>query len=455
MIITLNTSYGNNIINLGEKSHLIIKIILIIFIICYTLIMIEEFIKIKKSKSSIIGATIMWSIIGFFYSNDSQSIINVTIKEILSDYCELLLFLFVALIYINTIIYFGFLDLIKKTFFKNNTSYKKIYWTLCLLSFSLSPIADNLTTSIVISAILFSFNIKDKNFINICCVSIVISSNAGGAFSPFGDITTLMIWQNNILEFKLFFYIFIPSIINFIIPSLIMSTKIPKKEIKFTTCNKDNNYKISIKIALLFIFTIIFTVSIQIFFKLPSTIGMMFGLALLQIFEFFFTKKDFKISDQINKIEWDTLFFFYGIMLCIGALSSIGILNNLSEYIYNNTGYYLCEKYKYIPANIFLGLLSSIIDNIPITFAILKLNPNMNTGDWLLVTLTTGTGGSLLSIGSAAGIAIMGISNGIYTFWSHLKWFWIILLGYIISIISHIYLNNIFFNTMAKSYLKT
>lgn len=139
----------------------------------------------------------------------------------------------------------------------------------------------------------------------------------------------------------------------------------------------------------------------------------------------------------MKRVEWDTLMFFYGIMLCVGGLGALGYLATLSNFLYLDLGA--------TTANILVGVLSAVIDNIPVMFAVLSMNPDMSLGQWLLVTLTAGVGGSLLSIGSAAGVALMGQAQGIYTFSAHLKWIWAIALGYAASIVVHLVMNSALF----------
>ncbi|HHJ80101.1 MAG TPA: sodium:proton antiporter, partial [Candidatus Tenderia electrophaga] len=144
-------------------------------------------------------------------------------------------------------------------------------------------------------------------------------------------------------------------------------------------------------------------------------------------------QKPFDIFISVKRVEWDTLMFFYGVILCVGGLGTIGYLAMLSESMYIGLG----------PtwANILVGVLSAIVDNIPVMFAVLTMNPDMSHGQWLLVTLTAGVGGSLLSVGSAAGVALMGQARGMYTFFGHLKWSWAIALGYAASIWVHFLIN--------------
>ncbi|CAB3976471.1 sodium:proton antiporter NhaD [Candidatus Azoamicus ciliaticola] len=451
IIIIFNNCYANvnyNNTNIEKNTILAISIPLI-FIICYILIILEEKIKIKKSTISIFFATIMWIIITYLTKqSENSSLINFKIYEILHKYCELLIFLLITITYINVIKKTDIIDIIRNKIAKNNISYKKIYWTTGFLAFFISPIADNLTTALFASSILISMESKDTKFLNLATINIVIASNAGGVFSPFGDITTLMIWQNNLVNTKSFIYTFLPSFINFIIPAIIMNTHIEKKILIIENKKVQIKNKNYIIIPLLFIITIIMTTTIQIYLKIPAIIGMLLGFSLLEIFEKinnFKNKKKLNIHEEIKLIDWDTLLFFIGIMLCIGALSIIGVLEKISIYIYKDMLENTNIEIKHIIANTLMGILSAIIDNIPITYALIEMNPNMPENQWLILTLAVGTGGSILSIGSAAGIALMGTMNGKYTFMSHLKWSWSILLGYIISILAQILINKYFF----------
>ena len=183
------------------------------------------------------------------------------------------------------------------------------------------------------------------------------------------------------------------------------------------------------------------------------------GLGLLKLFAFYLKKSyikrkqtlgtqpmneglsPFDIFDSIARAEWDTLLFFYGVILCVGGLGFIGYLSMASEVMYGQMGA--------TNANILVGVLSAIVDNIPVMFAVLTMHPDMSLGQWMLVTMTAGVGGSLLSIGSAAGVALMGQARGHYTFFSHLRWSWAIALGYAASIGAHFLINAHMFDLPA------
>ena len=186
--------------------------------------------------------------------------------------------------------------------------------------------------------------------------------------------------------------------------------------------------------------TIFSAVNFHNFLHLPPMLGMMFGLGLLGLFSYYLKithnpeneDQKFDFFRKISKAEWDTLLFFFGVILSVGGLGFIGYLTLVSEFLYDGLGPTI--------ANSIVGILSAIVDNIPVMFAVITMRPEMSIDQWLLVTLTTGVGGSLLSIGSAAGVALMGQARGYYTFFGHLKWTPVIFLGYIASIYVHMIL---------------
>ena len=301
----------------------------------------------------------------------------------------------------------------------------------------MSPLADNLTTALVLCAVVMAVGISSPKFISMACINIVVAANAGGAFSPFGDITTLMVWQAGKVEFFTFFALVIPSIVNYIIPAVIMSFFIgndrPTLEVEEVTIKFGGKF-----IVLLGILTIITAVSFHNFFHLPPVLGMMTGLSYLLIFGYYIKRnenaeKPYDVLENIAHIEWDTLLFFFGVIIAVSGLGMIGYLELVSKFMYTDLGA--------TNANILVGILSAIVDNIPVMFAVLSMDPAMPISQWLLATLTAGVGGSMLSIGSAAGVALMGQAKGLYTFFGHLKWTPVIAIGYFASIYVHILVN--------------
>jgi Na+/H+ antiporter NhaD/arsenite permease-like protein len=441
-------SISEAILNLNLTDSYLGYAAVFIFIVSYILVISEEITGLRKSKPVLLASGFIWIIVAILAKQ--QQLMHFTaaaVKNTILDYSELLLFLIVAMTYINVLQERNVFDVLRAWLINKKFSLRQVFWITGILSFCISPIADNLTTALLMCSIVQAVAPNNNKFICAAAINIVVAANAGGAFSPFGDITTLMVWQANKLSFIDFFKLFIPSIINFIIPagciSYFIENQLPhpvKETIQLKFGAK--------RVILLFLITIILSASINVLINLPAVIGMMTGLGLLKLFGFYIKKHEqknnctpFDIFTQLKQIEWDTLLFFYGVMLSIGGLATIGYLEKISIFLYNNLGANLSAMHQASPANIIIGMLSSIIDNIPIMFSIITMNPDMAKEQWMLVTLTAGIGGSLLSIGSAAGVALMGKTNGIYSFFSHLKWSWAILLGYFAAIYTHFLIN--------------
>ena len=412
---------------------------LITFIIAYAVVMVEEFSHLRKSKPVILSAAIIWAIIAFHFSSNKDYAIEIehALEHNILEFAELFLFLLVAMTYINSLDERKVFDVVRYQLTSRGFSFRQLFIFTGIITFFLSPIADNLTTALVMCSVLMACGKGNTKFISIGCINIVVAANAGGAYSPFGDITTLMVWQAGIVEFFTFFKIFFPSVINYVIPAAIMYFFIPKDKPEVST------EKVYMKrggrvIIFLGLFTIFSAVNFHNILHLPPMLGMMFGMGLLGLYSFYLQiTHDPSVEDQkfdffrkVARAEWDTLLFFFGVILSVGGLGFIGYLSLVSEFLYVDLGPTL--------ANSIVGILSAIVDNIPVMFAVITMRPEMSTDQWLLVTLTTGVGGSLLSIGSAAGVALMGQARGYYTFFGHLKWTPVIFLGYVASIYLHV-----------------
>ena len=418
---------------------------LIIFVLAYALVMVEEFSHLRKSKPVIISAALIWGIIAFYFSSQPGSHsenLEQALEHNILEFAELFLFLLVAMTYINALQERNVFDFIRYKLISKGFNFRQLFLLTGVITFFLSPIADNLTTALVMCSVLLACGKGNNKFLAIGCINIVVAANAGGAFSPFGDITTLMVWQAGIVDFFTFFKLFIPSVVNYIIPAFIMYFFIPN-ELPQVSADKvimKRGGKVIIFLGLLTIFS---AVNFHNVLHLPPMLGMMFGFGLLGLYSFYlkitfnaeYEERKFDFLRKVSKAEWDTLFFFFGVILSVGGLGFIGYLAIVSEYLYVGLG----ATY----ANFLVGILSAIVDNIPVMFAVITMNPQMPTEQWLLVTLTTGVGGSLLSIGSAAGVALMGQARGYYTFFGHLKWAPVIFIGYVASIYAHLLLTGL------------
>lgn len=430
-----------------------------IFVFAYILVTAEEFTHLRKSKPVIIAAGLIWALVAWSAKETGNSLLaEEAARHNLLEYAELMLFLLVAMTYINSMDERNVFDALRSWLIQKGFGYRTLFWLTGILAFLISPVADNLTTALLMCAVVLAVGGDNTRFVTLSCINIVIGANAGGAFSPFGDITTLMVWQKGVVQFWTFFALFVPSLVNFAVPALIMQFAIPAGQ------PHGHQESVTMKpgartIIVLFLLTIVTAVSFHNFLELPPVMGMLTGLGYLQLFGFVLRRAEkrklrlladdpnnggkigdivpFDVFNKIARAEWDTLLFFYGVVMCVGGLGFLGYLGMASEVMYSQWGA--------TTANVGVGILSSVVDNIPVMFAVLTMNPDMPTGQWLLVTLTAGVGGSLLSIGSAAGVALMGQARGKYTFFGHLRWTPVIALGYAASIVVHMWINKSYF----------
>jgi Na+/H+ antiporter NhaD/arsenite permease-like protein len=450
---------------LSFTDHWTGYVALAVFLVAYVLVIVEENLDLRKSKPVMVAAGAIWILTAIAYASEHQShVVAEILRHNLLEYAELMLFLLSAMTFINTMSERNIFEALRTRLVSLGWSLRAVFWLTGMLAFFISPVADNLTTALVMGAVVMAMGAGNGRFISGACINVVVAANAGGAFSPFGDITTLMVWQKGVVHFGDFFALFIPSLINWLVPAALISMTIPHEKPSARTEHVPVKYG-GYVIVLLFLITIAGTVLLHHFLEIPPFLGMMTGLGLLKIYGYLIRRKEldewtetsaldgenteslraalkpavkpFDVYISMKRVEWDTLMFFYGIMLCVGGLGALGYLATLSNLLYEGLGA--------TTANILVGILSAVIDNIPVMFAVLSMNPDMSLGQWLLVTFTTGVGGSLLSIGSAAGVALMGQARGIYTFFTHLKWIWAIALGYAASIAVHIVMNGALF----------
>lgn len=434
-----------------------------VFLAAYILVIVEESLHLRKSKPVMVAAGVIWVLTAIAYASQQQShLVAEILRHNLLEYAELMLFLLSAMTFINTMAERNIFGALRTGLVSLGLSLRAVFWLTGILAFFISPVADNLTTALVMGAVVMAMGAGNGRFISAACVNVVVAANAGGAFSPFGDITTLMVWQKGVVHVGDFLSLFIPSLINWLVPAALISMTIPYEKPSARTEPtqvKHGGYVV----VILFLVTIAGTVLLHHVLEIPPFLGMMTGLGVLKSYGHFIRRKElnewtevpvfdgsvsmgvefkpavkpFDVFISMKRVEWDTLMFFYGIMLCVGGLGALGYLAALSDVLYKDLGA--------TTANILVGILSAVVDNIPVMFAVLSMNPDMSLGQWLLVTLTAGVGGSLLSIGSAAGVALMGQARGIYTFSAHLKWIWVIALGYAASIAVHLTMNGALF----------
>ena len=406
-------------------------VIITVFITGYFLITVEHSIKIDKLIPALAMMGIMWAIIAlnhmevFDINTVTRELDPTHIDEILLHHlgltAEILIFLLGAMTIVEIIDFFrGFLGIKRLVKTRSKT---KILWIFGFLAFVLSAIIDNLTATIVLITLLQKI-VKDRNLKLWYSGLIIIAANAGGAWSPIGDITTTMLWiADKVTPLSLFKYLFIPSLVCMVVPFLIAARlkifkgemDIPKEVIDMEE-NKYGNKMLFIGLGSILFVPIFKTVT-----GLPPYVGMMLSLAFVATLAEIFSNKKFNLSKvdedheeesdhspvhaSLTKIELPSILFFLGILMAVGALESLGILYNFADLI-NET---ISNQDVVI---ILLGHLSAVIDNVPLVAASIGMFPNViNDPLWHGIAYSAGTGGSMLIIGSAAGVVAMGMEK--------------------------------------------
>jgi len=406
-------------------------LLLTIFVVGYYFIAAEEKYHINKAKPALFTGTFMFMLLGAYYAINGLDFtaFDNEIAHLILEIAEIFFFLFVAMTFIEALIERNVFDALKEKLLNAGYNYKQLFWVTGFLAFFISPVADNLTTALILSTVLITIERENKAFLVPAAINIVVAANAGGAWSPFGDITTLMAWSAGKGVFVDFLFLFPASILGWGITGFLLSRfvpeGVPKKPEGAEPVKIHRGGKV---IIFLGVFTIASAVLGKQLMHLPPMWGMLFGLSLLQLYAYTLKKyhdHDIEIYKSVAKIENDTLLFFFGILAAVGALHFAGFLGHAVK---------LYEMFDPTYVNVGVGFLSALIDNVPVMSAVLKASPDIELAQWMLVTLTAGVGGSLISFGSAAGVGVMGKLKGVYTFSAHMKFSWAILVGYIVSV---------------------
>jgi Na+/H+ antiporter NhaD/arsenite permease-like protein len=483
---------------LDLTRHWVGYLALVLFSVAYILAMTEEVTDLRKSKPMVFAASMIWVFIAAIYAYDGISEqAGQAFRSVLIGYAELFLFIMVSMTYLNAMEDRGVFERLRVWLLSKNFSYRQLFWITGFQAFFISSACNNLTTALLMGSVIVALGKDSPRFITLSCINVVVATNAGGSFSPFGDITTLLVWQKGVVPFGDFFSLLIPALVNMIVPAAIMHHFIPKLRPDALIESQPMRRGGWVIIGL-FALTIITSACFENFLSLPPAAGMMLGLTYLKFFSYYLQKipahheedeqentpsttlttkqsneaaptiknateekasyidyfapmkamnsarnrelmidQPFDVFNKVANLEWDTLLFFYGVMVAVGGLSFIGYLTVASQVLYVGLDPTV--------ANIMVGIASAFVDNGTIMLAVLTMAPDISQGQWLLVTLTAGVGGSLLAVGSAAGVGLMGQAKGVYTFTSHLKWTPAIGLGYLASIAAHFLLNGRYF----------
>jgi len=391
--------------------------LIIIFSFGYLLIALEHNIKLNKTASALITGTLCWAI--YIVASENKELVSEQLSHHLAEISQILFFLMGAMTIVELIDAHDGFDIVKNQI--NTKNNKRLLWVMAGLSFFLSAVIDNLTTAIVMVSILRKV-IRDREQRLLFIGIMIICANAGGAWSPIGDVTTTMLWiKGQISAPAVITKVFVPSLVCMLVPLIYYQFRLPKQAIsqqdeRNTDANPDGKKMLILGVSILLLVPVFKTVT-----HLPPYMGILLGLGLVWVFsEIIHSNKDderrrpLSVAHALSRIDTASILFFLGILLAVGALESTHILANFADFLNNSVG-------NLDIIAMIIGAASSVVDNVPLLAAAQNMYSlaqyPMDSQLWLLLAYTTGTGGSILIIGSAAGVAAMGMEDISFTWY--------------------------------------
>lgn len=460
-------------------------LVIILFVVGYLAITLEHSLKIDKLVPALIMMALSWAVIAIGIDDfdswfdsakhallenfellthqDKLHTLEETLLHHLGKTAEILVFLLGAMTIVEIIAYFNGFSTIKK--FIRTQKKSKLLWIFAFLAFILSAIIDNLTATIVLISLLQKI-IHNKKLRLWFAGMIVIAANAGGAFSPIGDVTTTMLWiANKVTTSHLFGYLLLPSFVCMVIPTLIAS-KLPVFKGNLQLSEEDRLPSTPFSSTMLYIGlgAIIFVPIFKVVTHLPPYVGMMLSLGVVAIFAEIYSASKFSLTEldkeddhdpahhspvhySLSKIELPSILFFLGILMAVAALESLGVLFGFADWLKTTTpfiGTELSDAQVSDLVVLLLGIGSAVIDNVPLVAASLGMfSESIDNELWHFIAYSAGTGGSMLIIGSAAGVVAMGMEK-INFFWYLKKMSWLALIGFLAGALTFFYTRTLF-----------
>ena len=437
-------------------------LIVIVFCVGYLCIALESVTKINKAAIALLMCVGCWTLLmldpGFYYPAVGDGSVTHHVLEViehhLGDAAGTLFFLMGAMTIVEIVDSNGGFNFVRDTM--KTRSKRKLMWRVAFMTFFLSAILDNLTTSIVMIMVLRKL-VQSRGDRLIYAALVVISANSGGAFSPIGDVTTIMLWIKGVITTQgVLTEIFLPSLVSMLVPAFILqysltgkfdkNQNLPKADVSQFTKGQRNT------IFWLGVGGLCFVPVFKTITHLPPFMGILLVLGLLwtvtEIFHYNTSEDDTmakRVSDLLSKIDLSTIMFFLGILMAVAVLQEIGVLTALGE------GLNEAFSGNYYVINGIIGVLSSIVDNVPLVAGCMGMYPVAEAGPmavdgifWQLLAYCAGVGGSMLIIGSAAGVVVMGLEK--ITFgWYMKKITWIAFVGYLAGILVYWLLRSLLF----------
>ncbi|MFY0598842.1 MAG: sodium:proton antiporter NhaD [Cyclobacteriaceae bacterium] len=382
-------------------------ILIVIFLNAIVAIAFEHSLGINKSWIALFSGTTMWMIASI---GADKEVMHHALQESSAEIFELIVFLIGAMTIVEMMGHYRFFTWLENKLFSLRISNTTLFWLLGIITFISSSLLDNLTTTLVMIQVGRFLYLRKENF-NIFIINTVIAANAGGAMSPVGDVTTIMMWlAEKFTAWQVLLYGFLPSIVAWVIPQYLLTRQIAKEDREGRV--SDEVLPLQWNIIFMGFMTFGFAVLVNVL-HLPPFFGILFGLGAAAILIDFrlksgkLKKKANKIVNVIKTIDMATITFFIGILLAVNALGYVGILDQIATFLFGETPG--SNTNSLIIGHSFLGVISAVFDNVPLTAAVIDMLPDgIHYQYWVLLAITAGTGGSILIIGSAAGVAAMG-----------------------------------------------
>ncbi|GHU68547.1 sodium:proton antiporter [Bacteroidia bacterium] len=425
---------------------MLFTLMIIAFVIGYACIALEHPLGINKSATALLLGTLMW-VLGVQYLPEAHG----ELVEKLGEVAEILFFLLGAMTIVELVdVHEGFRIITDKI---STTRKSNLLWIISLITFFMSAVLDNLTTSIVMVALLRKL-IGDKTDRWIYAGMVILAANAGGAWSPIGDVTTIMLWiAGKFDSVHIMLVTFLPSLVSLLVPVILLSFTM-KGNVSRPVVSEQNTHRYTISknertlIFILGVGALLFVPVFKTITHLPPYLGMLGGLAVLWIITGFMHKRrpqsdaDYlSVNNILSRVDTPSILFFLGILMAVNALQVCGHLALLSTSLDQIP---LAEPNKYYLITVIIGFLSSIVDNVPLVAAAMGMYDfPMNHYFWEFLAYAAGTGGSILIIGSAAGVAVMGMEK-IDFIWYLKKISWLALLGYLAGAATYFLQQSIF-----------
>ncbi|MBQ0757413.1 MAG: sodium:proton antiporter NhaD [Amphritea sp.] len=406
-------------------------LLLSLITLAFLLIIFEDVVHLNKAKSTLFIGTLVW-ILAFVFPEKSPQLIQEALNEQLLDIAVLWLFLMAAMTFVAYLNEKGLITQLVYRMLPSELKLSTLMILIALLGLLFSSLADNITASLIMLSLLASLKLETKDTLKFAAL-IVFAVNSGGVSLITGDVTTLMIFLNGKVSILNLMLLVLPAIIGVAILALILmrgsNEVITLPKFKRPIAKQDK------LIAALFLLTILSTLYLSVMFSVPPVLTFLFGLSLMFIVHqiLFRKQQNPNVLEYVREIEFDTLLFFLGVLLLVGMLKELSVLELLPE------------LYTYMPpavANYFIGILSALVDNVPLTAAILQSDIQMSQAEWLGLTYAVGVGGSILIVGSAAGVIALSKLEGL-SFISYLRFIHWLLIAYTCGYLAVMALTNL------------